>query len=323
MLKKVIRGISVALFGLSFSVAFAAGGDINLDNTTASNISGVIYKGLSPFIHNFNYGDNGTIKTKGKNVFVGEDAGNFTMGSTATSFNDASKNIGIGYQSLRKNTTGSGNTAIGFQSLFENTSGSNNVGLSTFSLQKNTTGSHNIASGHSALKRNETGSQNIAIGQAALSSNLQGNANVAIGQEALYRNMAGDANIGIGLKAGYHIADGSGSNRRSHNSIFIGQNSAPLANGEENQIVIGYNAVGAGSDSAVLGNDRIKTTLLKGQVGVGTATPKTELEVDGVIKTVPTTSRICNDDSEGGIMYDSDDKHFYGCNGTSWVQLDK
>ena len=46
------------------------------------------------------------------------------------------------------------------------------------------------------------------------------------------------------------------------------------------------------------------------------------LEVDGIIKSTPTSSRTCNSNSEGGFFYDSDDNHFYGCNSTSWVQLD-
>jgi len=48
----------------------------------------------------------------------------------------------------------------------------------------------------------------------------------------------------------------------------------------------------------------------------------TKLEVNGIIRTTPRSSVICDSTTEGGIYYDSDDRHFYGCNSTDWVQLD-
>ena len=60
-------------------------GNIDIDNTTNANQFGIITKnGGTRFIHNFNYGNNGTVTTSGYNTFVGENAGNLTMGSTAT-----------------------------------------------------------------------------------------------------------------------------------------------------------------------------------------------------------------------------------------------
>ncbi|MCE5249414.1 hypothetical protein LLG96_04255 [bacterium] len=57
-------------------------------------------------------------------------------------------------------------------------------------------------------------------------------------------------------------------------------------------------------------------------VGIGTFSPTTALDVAGVIKTRPTSTATCDTDVAGGIYFDSDDNHFYGCNGTAWVQLD-
>ena len=43
--------------------------------------------------------------------------------------------------------------------------------------------------------------------------------------------------------------------------------------------MIGYNAIGLGSNSVVLGNSSVATTALRGYVGVGTATPTAILHV--------------------------------------------
>ena len=51
-----------------------------------------------------------------------------------------------------------------------------------------------------------------------------------------------------------------------------------------NQIVIGSEAVGLGSNTAVLGNDSITTTALKGNVGIGTTEPTQNLDVTGSLR---------------------------------------
>lgn len=53
----------------------------------------------------------------------------------------------------------------------------------------------------------------------------------------------------------------------------------------------------------------------------GVSDPKTTLDVNGIIKTVPVSSAICDSNSEGGIYYDSDDDTFYGCTGSGWEAL--
>jgi len=77
-----------------------ASGNIRVDDTTYASQYGVLYKGSSPFLHNFNYGNNGTVTTEGYNTFLGINAGNFSMGSTATSASQASYNTGIGVSAL-------------------------------------------------------------------------------------------------------------------------------------------------------------------------------------------------------------------------------
>jgi hypothetical protein len=107
-----------------------AGGNVNLDNSTAT--AGNILKGGVPFIHNF--GPN--------NTFVGLNAGNLTM-------------------------TGFRNTASGEGALFSNTTGFRNTASGQGALFSNDTGFRNTASGDGALSSNTTGSNNTAVGAEA------------------------------------------------------------------------------------------------------------------------------------------------------------
>ena len=66
-------------------------GNLQLEDTnvTYGVSNGVIFKGAKRFLHNYhNPVGNGTIVPIGGNTFVGEDSGNFYMGSTATDVYD-------------------------------------------------------------------------------------------------------------------------------------------------------------------------------------------------------------------------------------------
>ena len=52
------------------------------DTTTAT--TGILFKGANRFLHNFHHPTGGGALPDGLNTFIGQDAGNFTMGSTAT-----------------------------------------------------------------------------------------------------------------------------------------------------------------------------------------------------------------------------------------------
>ncbi|MDD5527352.1 MAG: hypothetical protein PHO56_00005, partial [Patescibacteria group bacterium] len=46
--------------------------NFQMPNTTHANQYGIIYKNGNRFLHDFNYGDNGTVTTAGGNLFLGE-----------------------------------------------------------------------------------------------------------------------------------------------------------------------------------------------------------------------------------------------------------
>ena len=114
----------------------------------------------------------------------------------------------------------------------------------------------NTSFGTSALQNNTTGEFNTAIGLQALFSNSTGSANTAIGVNALRSNIIGNRNIAIGFEAGRDLTTGD-------NNIAIGNLGVA---GESNTIRIGD----PGTHT---------TTVLSGNVGIGTTTPGVALDV--------------------------------------------
>ncbi|MCB9823626.1 tail fiber domain-containing protein [Candidatus Nomurabacteria bacterium] len=227
-------------------------------------------------------------------------------------------NTAVGYFSLQANTSGSQNSSFGAYALSSNTTGNYNIAFGSEALYLNTYGYYNVALGHQALRANSTGGQNIATGYRTLYSNLTGQSNAGVGFETLYTNSTGSSNsafgeqalyenttgsynttsgvaslyhnttgywnTAIGVFAGTYLADGASPNSTSITSLYLGSQTKALADGGENEVVIGFGAIGAGSNSVVLGNDSILTTLLKGVVGIGTTSPSAELHVLGSFK---------------------------------------
>jgi len=214
----------------------------------------------------------------------GNIASNTANGYQALLYNTTgANNIATGYQTLYSNTIGANNTANGYRALYYNTNGANNTanghqalysnttGTSSTAngyqtLMFNTTGRNNTASGYQALQWNTTGQYNTANGHQALYSNTTGNYNTANGRYALSFNTTGANNTASGLEAGVYIANKSTSATILNNSVMLGGRTSPLADNQTNQIVIGYDATGAGSNTATLGNTSITKTILRGNV---------------------------------------------------------
>jgi hypothetical protein len=133
-------------------------------------------------------------------------------------------------------------------------------------------GSGNLIFGQNALLSNTTGSGNVGIGSSALQNNTTSGGNVGVGTFALLNNSSGSGNIAIGGFSGAYIADGSTPNSSSSNSIFIGGLSRAFANGQINQIAIGFDATGLGSNTTVIGNSSTLFGRWFGRLLLGTST---------------------------------------------------
>jgi hypothetical protein len=174
------------------------------------------------------------------------------------------------------------NYGFGYNALVSVTNGYGNVALGWNSLRSTTTGYQNVAVGQDALSSSISGYQNVAIGLDALSTGTDQTYNVAIGYLAL-KNLrktggASGANVGIGYGAGLY-ASAAIPNTGSINSVYLGFNTRTGQTDANNEVVLGAQATGNGSNSVTLGNASITKTILRSNVGIGTTAPTVALDI--------------------------------------------
>jgi trimeric autotransporter adhesin len=184
-------------------------------------------------------------------VIVGGDGGDY--------------NSAFGASSLYSSTGGSYNSAMGASSLYSSTTAISNSAMGASSLYSSTTGFNNSAMGASSLYSSTTGFNNSAMGVSSLYSSTTGFNNSAMGAFSLYFNTTGNDNIAFGNYSGSLLLDDS-QNNNSNQSIFIGSLTKSFYDSQTNEIVIGYNATGLGSNTLVLGNNSIVKTALRGEI---------------------------------------------------------
>lgn len=178
----------------TFFTVNQADGTISLIAQSQASQSGSIFKGSNRFLHTY-YGTG----TSGQNLFLGINAGNFTIsGSTST---EGSYNTGIGYAALNSLTNGNHNSAFGHLSLNQNTTGVYNSAFGSRSLNSNFTGSNNTASGSYSMYSNSTGNNNTASGTYSMYSNTYGFNNCAYGNLSMYSNSTGYGNTAYGSES--------------------------------------------------------------------------------------------------------------------------
>ena len=249
----------------------------------------------------------GDLLVKGITLGLGSGAvaSNLVLGYQAGQVNTTGgDNSFIGYQAAYSNTTGGFNFILGSQAGFNNTIGNYNNFISYRAGYYNTSGNANNFMGYQAGFSNTSGSYNNFIGSNSGFNNTIGDGNVfisrytgisntsgsynsIIGFAGGYNNTTGSYNSLLGYEAGRFIADGTTAATIINNSVFIGTSTKPLADNQTNQVVVGYRAIGDGSNTSVLGSSSTVSTKLFGQlklpaygVGAKTGTPSYALQVD-------------------------------------------
>lgn len=191
--------------------------------------------------------------------------GNLVLGESVFSTNSSGQNnTAVGYSTMFYNANGWENTAVGFEAMKTSSTGNNSTAVGYRALL-NSTASNNDAFGHQALLSNMGGQYNVSIGQSSMRENTSGVENTVVGFSAMAKNGSGSGNVTIGHYAGHNIGAG-GDLTSATNSVFIGKASKANAISETNQIVIGYNAIGRGSNTIQLGNTSITNVYTSGDI---------------------------------------------------------
>jgi hypothetical protein len=232
-----------------------------------------------------------SIKTIGTNSPSSTFASSALVIATEIRASDIATNLFFGRNNGRRNTTGSQETFIGSQAGINNTTGNLNTFLGASVGQNNTTGNFNTFIGAGSGQANvsggdntfvgtssglvNTGSLNTFLGTNTGRDNTTGQNNTFLGRSAGQANTTGNSNVMIGQAAGRFITGGSTANTISNNSIYIGAETRAAADSQSNQIVIGHNATGLGTNTTVIGNSVTTITGLYGNIrlvsGMGTA----------------------------------------------------
>lgn len=168
-------------------------------------------------------------------------------------------------------STGTNNTFLGFNAGLNNTTASTNTFVGTSSGQTNTTGGNNTFLGNGSGLANTTGADNVFIGKSSGLSNTTGSGNTFLGINSGYGNTIGGSNLFLGNASGRFIADGTTALTNATYSVFLGQSTKALADNQTNEIVIGFGAIGKGSNTVNIGNTFITNTYLNGAVTVNNA----------------------------------------------------
>lgn len=209
----------------------------------------------------------------GQNIFMGYGTGKYTTtgnANVALGYNSMAANTSgyyntaIGYNALYANTLGGYNVAVGWRSLYANKYGNTNTAVGHYSLYQNTSGGGNIAIGGSSLYANTTANSNTSVGYSSMVANTTGSLNTAVGYAAISGNTDGSSNIAIGYAAGSYYSTGTALNTTSDFSTYLGRTTRAGASGNQNETVIGYNAVGDGSNTVRLGNTSVTGVYTSG-----------------------------------------------------------
>ena len=204
------------------------------------------------------------------NITVGLGNNSSDLGSTAIGYqtlfsaSTGTNNTAVGASSMFNTTTGTENVAVGKESLYLNEGGTDNTAVGSSALRDNVSGGNNVAVGKQALQ-SSTGDNNVSLGATALRSATSADDNTAVGHRALFSVTTSGGNVALGKDAG-RLRDGGSSLQLPSASLFLGAYTKAATTSGTNEIVIGYDVTGNGSNTVTIGNSSITDNYFTGNL---------------------------------------------------------
>jgi len=192
-----------------------------------------------------------------------------------------STNLMVGYLSLDANTSGLNNTAVGYNTLGLNQDGTSNLAVGSNALSSNVSGIGNVGLGSASLQYS-TSNYNTSVG---------GNALTGLGFFGLG---AGSQNVAVGYDAG-KVDPSLNPIWGITGCVMIGYDTRPLANNGTNEIVIGYNGRGNGSNTTTIGSTSTTDAYIHGLLHLSGGLSAADIAVNGGdITSTQTTFNLVN-----------------------------
>jgi hypothetical protein len=157
--------------------------------------------------------------------------------------------------------------AIGLDAGLSLTNGTQNTFIGANAGKLNTTGQSNTCVGVGAGMSIATRIGHTYIGAGAGALSNSSNSNTVVGAGALGLATTGGGNVVIGANAARSFP-GSSTQANPSDGVYIGDNIETSSAVPTNEIVIGSNATGAGSNTVVIGNTAILNTYLNGNINI-------------------------------------------------------
>ncbi len=211
-------------------------------------------------------------RSSNNNVFVGKNAGMFNT--------SGSRNVALGYESMKFNTAASDVVCIGKNAGRGFEDSRRNVAIGNNSLLLNDSADFHVSVGHNAMSNHIDRNNNFALGIFALGNSSNSRSHSAIGNLSLSGGISNGFCTAVGYSAGrsttannsIFIGHESGRFNTSGNRLFIDNNntSTPLiwANFSQDSIIINGDLHVTGNISYVgnltdVSDRRLKTNILR------------------------------------------------------------